>query len=130
MTPLPVQAGYVELFSPIRHRYIRIPMMPSSNSDIFDPRRKEITGTYRFGERRSPTGSGVFSLEKMDFFNNTAFNNPASSRSAITSCVSNNPERLVDQYQPRWKSPFHKQSSILRLSLENAVPDKARFSAS
>ncbi|XQP84586.1 MAG: GumC family protein [Candidatus Pollutiaquabacter aromativorans] len=91
----------------------------------FDPREeKEITGTYRFGEKIT-NRIGVFSLEKMDFFNNTAFNNPKfEKRNYILRF--NNPERLVDQYQSALEVAIpNKQSSILRLSLENAVPDKA-----
>lgn len=92
---------------------------------FFNPREdKEVKEVRLFGEKVT-NQLGTYSLEKKDFFNNAAFKNPEYDKRNFVIRF-NTEDGLIDRYQRAIDvSIANKQSSILKLTLEDPVPEKA-----
>ena len=84
---------------------------------------KEFNKTYRFGERVD-CPIGKFTINKTDFFNNTAFNSPSyEKRDFLIRC--NTLDALVDHYQQMLRvSKAGANTTIIVLSMSDAVPSR------
>jgi len=85
---------------------------------------KDFEKEYRFGEAVK-TDLGVFTVDKSSRFSDQAFNNPGHEKRNFILRF-NAFENLIVRYSSSLKvEPVSKQSSMLRMSLEDPVPQKA-----
>ena len=85
---------------------------------------KDYDKEYHFGERVK-TELGVFTIDKSGRFNEQAFNNPGHEKRDFILHF-NSFESLLTKYASSLKvEPVSKQSSMLKMSMEDAVPQKA-----